>query len=72
MTDIKIGTLLKYYGFDSSEEALGIVLLVEEAEGIGNGWVNIHWADEHGIRYHDACDVQQSLDEGTWDIVAHA
>ena len=72
MTDIKIGTLLKYYGLDSSEEALGIVLLVEEAEGIGNGWVNIQWADEHSPRDHDACDVQDQLVKGAWDIVAHA
>jgi len=74
MTDIKIGTLLKYYGSDTSEETVGLVTKVEDEElhAAAGERVTIQWVDDDASHTINIYDFQVALDDGLWDIVAHA
>ena len=73
--DIKVGTLLKYYGSETSEETVGLVTMVEDDEppfpSTGER-VTIQWVDDDASHTINIYDFQVALDDGLWDIVAHA
>jgi hypothetical protein len=72
MTNIKVGTLLKYYGSDTSEETVGLVTLVDFDALDSNPQVTIQWVDDDASHTINIYDFQVALDDGLWDIVAHA
>ena len=65
MTGIKVGTLLKYYGFDSSEETVGLVVDIDDC----SQWVWVQWADEDEPVSCGPDAVKDAFKREAWEIV---